>query len=197
MRLEIDGNAWNQGFWDGEMGLAPRSCPYARGTSDSLSWSSGYIEGKAARNGYKATLPCSPLPLRKDAPAAEAGAVPLRFTAPASAAEETKEKGVNFARRSGVKVPRRLTARGSERLVVGPRAAHRPTLASASPFDRAQAVAEAGGDHDDRLAAVDVGVLDVLPDGCVWSCHGVPGCEGWQPCVRRAVAGEAQLFGYS
>ena len=109
MRLTIDGNAWNQGFWDGEMGLALRSCPYARGTSDSLSWSSGYIEGKAARNGYKATLPCSPLPLRKDAPAAEAGAVPLRFTAPASAAEETKEKGVNIARRSGVKVPRRLT----------------------------------------------------------------------------------------
>ena len=109
MRLTIDGNAWNQGFWDGEMGLALRSCPYARGTSDSLSWSSGYIEGKAARNGYKATLPCSPLPLRKDAPAAEAGAVPLRFTAPASAAEETKEKGVNIARRSGVRGRRRLT----------------------------------------------------------------------------------------
>ena len=93
MRLTIDGDAWNRGFWDGEMGLALPSCPYAAGTTEGLSWSSGYIEGKAARNGYKATWPSSPLPPRKDAPAAEVGAVPLRFTAPTSAAEETKEKG--------------------------------------------------------------------------------------------------------
>ena len=116
MRLTIDGDAWNRGFWDGEMGLVLPSCPYAAGTTEGLSWSSGYIEGKAARNSYKATWPSSPLPPRKDAPAAEVGAVPLRFTAPTSAAEETKEKGVNFARRSGVKVRRRLTSSPTPRL---------------------------------------------------------------------------------
>ena len=112
MRLEIDGNAWNRGFWDGEDGKPLRSCPYVVGTTASLSWSSGYIEGTAARNGFKTTLPCSPMRPREDAPAAEAGAVPLRSTAPASAAEETREKGVNIARRSGVKVRRRLTFAG-------------------------------------------------------------------------------------
>ena len=93
MRLQIDGNAWNRGFWDGELGLPLRSCPYAVGTTQRWSWSSGYIEGNAFRNGFKATLPCSPMRPRKDAPAAEAGAVALRSTPPASAAEETKEKG--------------------------------------------------------------------------------------------------------
>ncbi len=109
MRLTIDANAWNRGYWDGEDGKPLRSCPYEVGTTERWSWSSGYIEGNAFRNGFNATLPCSPLRPQKDAPAAEAGAVPLRFTAPASAAEETKEKGVNIARRSGVKVRRRLT----------------------------------------------------------------------------------------
>lgn len=109
MRLEIDGNAWNRGFWDGELGLPLRSCTYAVGTTERWSWSSGYIEGNAFRKGFKATLPCSPMRPRKDAPAAEAGAVALRSTPPASAAEETKEKGVNIACRSGVKVRRRLT----------------------------------------------------------------------------------------
>ena len=109
MRLTIDGNAWDRGFRDGEQGLPPRCCPYAASTTERWSWSSGYIEGNAARNGFKATLPCSPMRPRKDAPAAEAGAVPLRSTPPASAAEEAREKGVNIARRSGVKVRRRLT----------------------------------------------------------------------------------------
>ena len=109
MRLEIDGNAWNQGFWDGELGLPKRLCPYAVGTTERWSWSSGYIEGDALRTGFKASLPCSPLRPRNDAPGAEAGAVTLRSTPPASAPEETKEKGVNIARRPGVKVRRRLT----------------------------------------------------------------------------------------
>ena len=113
MRITIDNNAWNQGFRDGEAGKPLWSCPHTVGTTARLSWSSGYIEGKAARNSYKATWPSSPLPPRQDAPAAEVGAVPLRFTAPTSAAEDAKEKGVNFARRSGVKVRRRLTAQDS------------------------------------------------------------------------------------
>jgi hypothetical protein len=47
------------------------SSPYAPGTSSSLSWSSGYIEGKAFRNGFIATPPGSRVPLRKNALAAE------------------------------------------------------------------------------------------------------------------------------
>ena len=114
MRLEIDGNAWNQGFRDGEEGKPLRFCPYDIGTTERWSWSSGYIEGDAARNGFKATLPCSPLRSRKDAPGAEADDVPLRVTSSASAPEETQEKGVNIARRSGVRVRRRLTANAAE-----------------------------------------------------------------------------------
>ena len=108
MRLEIDGHAWNQGFYDGEQGRPPRSCPYDVGTTESWSWSSGYIEGKAARNGYTATGPTCQI-RKKSAPAAEPCAVPLRSTAPGSAAQEHRKKGVNIARRSGVKVRRRLT----------------------------------------------------------------------------------------
>ena len=109
MRLEIDGNAWNQGFRDGEEGKPLRFCPYDIGTTERWSWSSGYIEGTAARNGYAVIRP-APRQQEKLAPGAEADAVPLRLTASASAPEETKEKGVNIARRSGVKVRRRLTA---------------------------------------------------------------------------------------
>ena len=115
MRLEIDGDAWNQGFYDGEEGKPQHSCPYPVGSTEGWSWSSGYIEGKAARHGYAASRPTSPHQ-ENDAPAAEPCAVPLRSTAPASAAEHPagvqpgeQEKGVNIARRSGVKVPRRLT----------------------------------------------------------------------------------------
>ncbi len=97
MRLTIDGQAWDRGFEDGELGLPLRACPYEIGTTESWSWSSGYVEGKAARNGYAITRSAS-RQQEKLAPAAEAGAVPLRFTAPASAAEETKETGVNIAR---------------------------------------------------------------------------------------------------
>jgi hypothetical protein len=114
MRLTIDGNAWNRGFWDGELALPLRSCPYDVGTTERWSWSSGYIEGNAFRNGFKATMPCSPMRPRKGAPGAEVDAVPLRVTASTSAPEETKKPGntgVNIARRSGVKVRRRLTVR--------------------------------------------------------------------------------------
>lgn len=101
MRLEIDGNAWNQGFRDGEQGKPLRSCPYTPGTTESWSWSSGYIEGAAFRNGFKAMLPCSPPRPRKCAPAAQPSAVPLRSTAPVSATEDGRLGGVNIALRSG------------------------------------------------------------------------------------------------
>ena len=113
MRLTIDGNAWNRGFDDGEAGKPLQSCPYARGTTESLSWSSGYIEGKAARNGYNASRPCTLLPHEKRAPAAEPCAVPLRSTASGSAAEPARMEGGKIEVRSGVKVRRRLTPRGT------------------------------------------------------------------------------------
>jgi ribosome modulation factor len=54
MRIEIDGQAWDKGFEDGEQGESLFLCPYEPGTTESLSWVSGYIEGKAARNEYSA-----------------------------------------------------------------------------------------------------------------------------------------------
>jgi hypothetical protein len=87
MRIHIDGQAWDRGFWDGAAGKPLNSSFYAPGTSASLSWSSGYIEGKAFRNGFIATPPGSCVPLRKNALAAEPCAVPLRATAPGAAAQ--------------------------------------------------------------------------------------------------------------
>jgi len=116
MRLRIDGKAWNRGFEDGELGLPLCSCPYAMGTTESWSWSSGYIEGKAARHGHAASRP-HVRPAKKCATAAEPCAVPLRSTAPGSAAEHRGQSGGKIARRSGVKVPRRLTRQeAAERL---------------------------------------------------------------------------------
>ena len=52
MRLSLDDHAWTRGFHDGEAGKPLRTCPYAVGTTERWSWSSSYIEGHAARNGY-------------------------------------------------------------------------------------------------------------------------------------------------
>ena len=96
MRIEIDGQAWDKGFEDGEPGEPLRSCPYASGSTQSWSWVSGYIEGKAARNGCSAASPA----LDKIARSAAAPyAVPLRSTALGSAAELPPEGGVNIGRR--------------------------------------------------------------------------------------------------
>jgi ribosome modulation factor len=96
MRIEIDGQVWDKGFEDGQQGKALLSCPYATGTTESLSWVSGFIEGKAARNGYSAT---SADDRQKARSAAEPYAVPLRSTAPGSAAEVSTERGVKIGRR--------------------------------------------------------------------------------------------------
>lgn len=65
MRLKIEEQAWNRGFWDGEAGEPLVSCPFAVGTTESWSWSSGYIEGKAFRNGFKATRPYASMAAQK------------------------------------------------------------------------------------------------------------------------------------
>ena len=57
---------------------------YRAGTTEDWSWSSGYIEGKAALHGYSAARPRE---AGKPRDAAEPSAVPLRSTAPVSAAE--------------------------------------------------------------------------------------------------------------
>jgi hypothetical protein len=56
---------------------------------------SGYIEGKAFRNGYIATPPGSRVPLRKSALAAELCAAPLRSTAPSPAAQDPRQRGAH------------------------------------------------------------------------------------------------------
>ena len=107
--MAMDEHAWNRGFDDGEQGKPLRPCPYPRGTTESWSWSSGYIEGQAARNGFAATRPIQ-RQAKKCATAAEPSAGPLRVPAPGSAAEDPGHGGVKIARRSGVKIRRRLTA---------------------------------------------------------------------------------------
>ena len=109
MRIDINEQAWNRGFWDGDAGKPSHACPYALDADERLSWVSGYIEGKAFRNGYIATPPGSRVPLRKNALAAEPCAVPLRSTAQGSAAQDHRQVGVKVARRSGVISRRRLT----------------------------------------------------------------------------------------
>jgi ribosome modulation factor len=49
LKFTIDREAWNAGFAAGEAGKALTACPYRMGTKESLSWHSGYIEGKANR----------------------------------------------------------------------------------------------------------------------------------------------------
>ena len=67
MRLKLDTQAWTRGFADGEQGKPLRPCPYTSDTTQSWSWVSGYIEGKAARSGYSASRPTSQPPKEKRA----------------------------------------------------------------------------------------------------------------------------------
>jgi ribosome modulation factor len=114
MRIDINEQAWNRGFWDGDSGKPSLACPYGLESDERLSWASGYIEGKAFRNGYIATPPGSRVPLRKSALAAELCAVPLCSTAPSSAAQDPRQRGVKIARRSGVNFGSRLTQLGAK-----------------------------------------------------------------------------------
>ena len=41
--------SWHEGYQAGHRGASLATCPYAAGTNESWSWSSGIIEGKAAR----------------------------------------------------------------------------------------------------------------------------------------------------
>jgi ribosome modulation factor len=138
MRIDINEQAWNQGFWDGDSGKPSLACPYGVESDERLSWMSGYIEGKAFRNGYIATPPGSRVPLRKSALAAELCAVPLCSTAPSSAAQDPRQRGVKIARRSGVNFGSRLTPRTVEVLfTMGIAQPRRSNFASSTFIDPA------------------------------------------------------------
>jgi len=47
--LSQDARNWDEGYAAGLSGMCSSSCPYLAGTTESWSWYSGYIEGKAAR----------------------------------------------------------------------------------------------------------------------------------------------------
>jgi ribosome modulation factor len=48
--LEQDERAWNEGYRAGRLGISDSTGPYHPRSPKALSWISGYIEGKAARN---------------------------------------------------------------------------------------------------------------------------------------------------
>ena len=47
--LRQSARSWLEGYRAGQHRANLANCPYTIGTSESWSWSSGYIEGKAAR----------------------------------------------------------------------------------------------------------------------------------------------------
>ncbi len=50
--LRHNKTAWREGFEAGERGIPSTRCPYPATSRDSWSWSSGYVEGKAKRDGF-------------------------------------------------------------------------------------------------------------------------------------------------
>jgi ribosome modulation factor len=55
--LTHDPRAWQAGFADGERGALHFHCPYPAASTESWSWSSGFVEGKAKRDGYEYSNP--------------------------------------------------------------------------------------------------------------------------------------------
>jgi ribosome modulation factor len=47
--LPQSSSPWHEGYRAGRDGKGSPKCPYAVGTGEGWSWSSGYVEGKAAR----------------------------------------------------------------------------------------------------------------------------------------------------
>jgi ribosome modulation factor len=48
--LKLDERAWEKGYRAGRLGISDSTGPYHPRSLKALSWISGYIEGKAARN---------------------------------------------------------------------------------------------------------------------------------------------------
>jgi ribosome modulation factor len=51
MKIRLDSEAYNRGHAAGASGEFSNSCPYRVLTLESLSWHSGFIEGKAKKKG--------------------------------------------------------------------------------------------------------------------------------------------------
>jgi ribosome modulation factor len=49
MKIELNPEAYNAGFAAGEAGEFSNACPHRPASIESLSWHSGFIEGKAKR----------------------------------------------------------------------------------------------------------------------------------------------------
>ncbi|MGD0778663.1 MAG: hypothetical protein ABSC05_38270 [Candidatus Solibacter sp.] len=49
MPREMDQKAWQEGYDAGKRGERASACPYRAGTVEGWSWSSGFVEGRAAR----------------------------------------------------------------------------------------------------------------------------------------------------
>jgi ribosome modulation factor len=50
VNIRLNPKAYDAGFAAGEAGERSDSCPYRPASAESLSWHSGFIEGKAKRN---------------------------------------------------------------------------------------------------------------------------------------------------
>jgi ribosome modulation factor len=61
-KVDLDDAAWSAGYAAG-LGGKSKPCPYPAGSSQSLSWSSGLIEGKAKRDqGFRRPRLAKPTP---------------------------------------------------------------------------------------------------------------------------------------
>jgi hypothetical protein len=56
MELHIDRDAWLAGFRTGEAGQRG-TCPHPPASNEAYSWSSGFVEGKAKRDGHEYSGP--------------------------------------------------------------------------------------------------------------------------------------------
>lgn len=54
--LAMPADAWEAGFASGKRKLVDR-CPYVAGSAEAWAWSSGRVEGQAARDGYETIRP--------------------------------------------------------------------------------------------------------------------------------------------
>lgn len=52
-RLVMPKQAWEEGFRSGKEKPAFDRCPYPAGSAEAWAWSSGRVEGQAARDGFE------------------------------------------------------------------------------------------------------------------------------------------------
>jgi len=86
MPREMDVKAWQEGYAAGNRGERASDCPFRAGTVEHWSWSSGFIEGRAARK--------NPAPIAQDAIISEAvGILQAAYTPRATRADLVEAVG--------------------------------------------------------------------------------------------------------